>query len=264
MGVFLFTGCLSNGSLIKNEKYSDIDIDVLEDNAVCNVKKELKIMQISDLHFERKKKYYQKALNIINSIKPDILLITGDSVEYKKKFYLLEDFLNQIDSSITKYAILGNHEYWGDFQFSELEKLYSKYNCRLLMNNGENIVLNGNEINIYGTGDSTEADVDFKNFIPNKTSLNLVLTHCPIVFDQICELFPDSSIFVFSGHTHGGEITFFGRPIVLPQGSGNYVRGKFTNKTNTLYVSKGIGSGGIVDIRFFADRDIIFLTMNNK
>jgi predicted MPP superfamily phosphohydrolase len=49
----------------------------------------------------------------------------------------------------------------------------------------------------------------------------------------------------------------------VPAGSGNYIKGKFTKENNTLYVSKGIGSGGILDIRFFANRDIILLKGGN-
>jgi uncharacterized protein len=257
--IILLTGCLSIDNLIKNKEYSKINIDVLEDNIDFKLKNNLKIIHISDLHFERKKNIYSKVLNIINSIKPDILFITGDSIEHKKNLYLLDDFLGKIDPTIIKYSILGNHEYWDDIQIDELKQLYAKYNCKLLINKGDILNVNGNEINIFGTGDYNESKINFNNFIPDDTSLNLVLTHCPIVFDQICKLYPDSKIFVFSGHTHGGEITFFGKPIVLPAGTGNYVKGKFTHKNNTLYVSKGIGSGGILDIRIFANRDIILL-----
>lgn len=57
-----------------------------------------------------------------NKIKiiPDVLLITGDSIDKTEKIDLLDDLLKLIKSSIPKYAITGNWEYWGHVDLSKL------------------------------------------------------------------------------------------------------------------------------------------------
>lgn len=42
----------------------------------------IKIMQISDLHFETLQYFYISIADKINQIQPDLVLITGDSVNY--------------------------------------------------------------------------------------------------------------------------------------------------------------------------------------
>jgi predicted MPP superfamily phosphohydrolase len=58
-----------------------------------------------------------------------------------------------------------------------------------------------------------------------------------------------------SGHTHGGQITFFGIVLFTPKGSGQFVSGWYDDEFPKMYVSKGIGTS-IVPIRFGARVEI--------
>ncbi len=60
---------------------------------------------------------------------------------------------------------------------------------------------------------------------------------------------------VLSGHTHGGQITFFGLKIYTPGGSGNYLKGWYQLDTIKMYVSKGIGTT-VLPLRFFARAEV--------
>ena len=62
-------------------------------------------------------------------MKPDLIFITGDSVDKTEKIEHLNLFLELIDNSIKKYAITGNWEYWGNVNLEELKSVYSKNNC---------------------------------------------------------------------------------------------------------------------------------------
>jgi hypothetical protein len=70
-----------------------------------------KLIQISDLHFDELRYFHKSIAKRINSIKPDLLFITGDSVDQSEKIQSLNEFLELIDPSIPKYAITGNWEY---------------------------------------------------------------------------------------------------------------------------------------------------------
>jgi predicted MPP superfamily phosphohydrolase len=60
---------------------------------------------------------------------------------------------------------------------------------------------------------------------------------------------------MLSGHTHGGQVTFFGLPLILPEGSGRYCAGEYASGACELHVSRGIGNS-TVDFRLFADPEI--------
>jgi predicted MPP superfamily phosphohydrolase len=61
--------------------------------------------------------------------------------------------------------------------------------------------------------------------------------------------------YVFSGHSHGGQLNIFGYIPNLPPGVGNYIKGWYKDKSPELYVSKGIGTS-ILPIRLGARAEI--------
>jgi predicted MPP superfamily phosphohydrolase len=77
--------------------------------------------------------------------------------------------------------------------------------------------------------------------------------------DRLNPLIPKyaAPTFMFSGHTHGGQITFFGIPIYLPPGSGGYCSGRYSKGNCVLYVSRGIGNNNSLDFRFFSDPELL-------
>tara|TARA_R110000764_G_C10985826_1_gene380795 strand:+ start:1214 stop:1549 length:336 start_codon:yes stop_codon:yes gene_type:complete len=56
-------------------------------------KNKVRIIQISDLHFDQLKYFHKSIAKKINSIKPDLLFITGDSVDKTEKIKPLNEFL---------------------------------------------------------------------------------------------------------------------------------------------------------------------------
>ncbi|MBC7417461.1 MAG: metallophosphoesterase, partial [Pedobacter sp.] len=91
----------------------------------------VKIIQISDLHFDKFRNFHKSIARKINSIKPDLIFITGDSVDHTDKIEPLNRFLELIDHCILKYAITGNWEYWGNVNLQKLNDVYAKNNCQL-------------------------------------------------------------------------------------------------------------------------------------
>ncbi len=230
---------------------------MIKDEINKNLKNKIKIVHISDLHIKRDKKIYKDLIGNINNIKPDLLLITGDSIENNKNLPLLDKLLSKINEPIKKYAILGNHEYRGNVNVNDLKKIFEKNGVKLLINNGEEITIKGTKINLWGADDYHP---DFEKFKYKENLINIIMVHRPVYFDEICKIYHDKDIIVSSGHTHGGQITFFGKPLLLPDGCGNYLKGKYINNNLILYVSKGIGTTGL-DLRINADPDLIFITL---
>lgn len=219
----------------------------------------IKIIQISDLHFDQLRYFHKSIAKKINLLKPDLIFITGDSVDKTEKIDSLNEFLQLIDNSIQKYAITGNWEYWGKVNLTKLKNTYSENNCELLINENRTISIKNREISIIGIDDLVGGNADFGKAVENlkQTETNIVLSHCPVHRDIITKQKGNLNIdLVLSGHTHGGQITFLGIVPFKPQGSGEYLKGWYKESEPKMYVSKGIGTS-ILPIRFGARAEVV-------
>lgn len=222
-------------------------------------KNRIKIIQISDLHFDELRYFHKTIVRKINSIQPDLVFITGDSVDKTGKTESLNEFLQLIDQSIQKYAITGNWEYWGNVDLQELKSVYSKNNCELLINENRTISIRNREISIIGIDDFVGGNADFGKAVENlkETETTIVLSHCPEHRDIITKQKGNLNIdLVLSGHTHGGQIIFLGIAPFKPKGSGKYLKGWYTESEPKMYISKGIGTS-ILPIRFGARAEMV-------
>ena len=216
----------------------------------------IKAIQLSDLHLREIKSFHKTIAERINRELPDVIFITGDTITRKKHIPLLNDFLDLLDHSILKIAILGNKEYSGRVDLKLLEKTYRNHNCLLLINESYVLHVKNRKINILGIDDYVYGNPDFSKTVDtiDKSLTTVVLNHCPAHREEIDRLSIDleiKSMFILAGHTHGGQITFFGYPLFTPYGSGEYVKGWYNNQVSKMYVSKGIGTT-MLPIRFGA------------
>lgn len=85
-------------------------------------------------------------------------------------------------------------------------------------------------------------DFSYKNYKPKKNSINVILSHySKIVRDN----YIGNEDFIFSGHTHGGQVRM---PIIgglIAPGEGvlpNYDKGVFNYKDSIIYVDSGLGN----------------------
>lgn len=219
----------------------------------------IKVVQISDLHFDKLRSFHKSIAEKINKIKPDLIFITGDSVDKTEKIQPLNTFLKLIDLSIRKYAITGNWEYWGNVDITALNKMYLENNCELLINENRTISVKNRKVSIIGIDDFVGGQADFIKAINNlkETETTIVLSHCPQYRDIIEQQKGGVEIdVVLSGHTHGGQITFLGMAPIKPQGSGRYLKGWYKESEPKMYVSKGIGTS-IFPIRFGARAEMV-------
>ncbi|WP_422079710.1 metallophosphoesterase [Ulvibacterium sp.] len=215
----------------------------------------LKVIQLSDLHLRELKSVHKSLAKRINTEIPDVLFITGDAITRPRRMALLNDFLHLIDPKIQKIAILGNKEYSGHIDLDLLRQTYTKHHGTLLINESYVLNLKGRKVNILGIDDFVHGTPDInkssENLNPSFTTI--ILSHCPVYRREIdqTKFAVASKPLILAGHTHGGQVTFLGRPIFMPYGCGDYIKGWYTNETSKMYVSKGIGTTSI-PIRFGA------------
>ncbi|WP_104697630.1 MULTISPECIES: metallophosphoesterase [unclassified Helicobacter] len=210
--------------------------------------KELKIVQISDLHINTfvKIQSIQKVIDIANATNPDIIVLTGDIVDARSDFVGEKiNLLKGLRSKFGTYYVLGNHEYFHDTK-EILEKL--KENNIIILNNTSSTISYENKalINIIGITDFFGNNAGFLQpdiqqailkATPNIPSV--LLSHQP----KVIEYLKNTKInLVLSGHTHGGQIFPFNLLVPLQQ---PYVKGLYEFKPQEyIYISQGSGFWG--------------------
>jgi len=203
------------------------------------------IVQISDLHIGGliDRDFVKHSVEKINSLKADIVVITGDLIDTKieaVKEAVLE--LTHIQSKYGIYYILGNHEYFHDPL--EIITFMKETNIKLLLN--ESITIDELKLNIVGVTDLfgyrvnlLEPDIDKAFQECNIDYQTILLAHQPKFIEELKAYKPD---LILSGHTHGGQIWPFNHLVKLQQ---PYVKGLHQlSNGSTIYVNSGIGFWG--------------------
>lgn len=204
------------------------------------------LLQLSDLHLRNIDRSLVQLAQKVNELKPDIICLTGDSIDRQKYLPLLDEYLGLIDRDIIKFAILGNWEYWGGVNRSALKAVYDKHDIKLLVNESVICPVKGKSILMTGLDDFIGGDTNIKIALEGYQShdFHVVLNHCPEYRDFLLNAVSDVPPIdvVLSGHTHGGQINVLGFIPVVPPGSGRYVKGWYQDAAPPMYVSSGIGT----------------------
>jgi predicted MPP superfamily phosphohydrolase len=113
---------------------------------------------------------------------------------------------------------------------------------------------------------------DFRNMFPamgrmrdilDKKAFTVLVSHNPDFAEKT-----DLSYFdlMLSGHTHGGQITFFGYAPVLPSEYGQkYRTGTVLRNSVPVIISNGAGFGGnVLRFRIGAPSDFLLITLRSE
>jgi hypothetical protein len=236
----------------------------------------MRIAQISDIHyFEWTETFFlHEVVDHINSLKPDMVVLTGDFVTYgpirwpsqdaHKRFALRHmpacaSILGGIQCPL-RYATLGNHDMMvgGRYIYGDLEN----QGLPVLRNKAIPLERNGQHLWLVGLGSACAADADPDRAIPESAVRDkeamIVLAHEPDILPEIAKYGPG---LMLSGHTHGGQVRIpFLPPAFLPEYGKKYVEGWFRYGSTQLYVNRGIGTIG-VPLRVNCPPEITLLTL---
>jgi len=203
---------------------------------------QIKFIHISDLHFSRESYRERKILKIIDDEKPDLIFITGDIVNFRKKF-VGENYLRKIASLSSKiFFVFGNWEYRSK-DILQIKKSLEDIGINVLENSGVTFRKFGKAINIVGVSDPYTNHDDLKKAVDNINLDNytILLSHSPDIFYKAVDY---KINLVLTGHLHGGQVKFpfIKFAIYSPSKYGLYfLGGLFKNGSTEMYVNRGIG-----------------------
>ncbi len=221
-----------------------------------------KIVQISDIHsgsFDDIDEV-KKGIDLVNDQKADLLLFTGDLVNSQKnEIDPFIELFSGLNAKHGKYAVLGNHDYYGLYGVAEHNKKnywddfmgkFSKMGFTLLNNEHTHIEKQGQKICLagvenWGAGRHFPKHGDLDKAINglNDEAFTVLMSHDPSHWDHHVLPHSKNIHLTLSGHTHGMQ---FGIDIPGFKWSPVQYRyprwmGLYEEQGQFLYVNKGFG-----------------------
>jgi predicted MPP superfamily phosphohydrolase len=244
----------------------------------------LTIVHISDLHlsgFYRHKSKLAESMEIINQLKPDILVNSGDFVSVGwREFEKTGSILSAASGKLGSFAVLGNHDigtyYPGidaagrDSNTVKVSDLIRSSGYTLL--NDEHIIITAGEARIGIAGIITRGrHPGITHGDPGKAiagmdsiDLSILLSHDPNHWRKAVAGKEDIDL-TFSGHTHGMQFGIITRwfkwspaQYFYPEWNGLYKDG-----SQYLYTNRGLGLLKI-PFRIGMPPEITVITLRNK
>lgn len=207
---------------------------------------DLRIMHITDLHISQSlpAKFVKKLVAKINSLKPDVVVFTGDIMDsFVEKHGEELEYLKDLKAKHGVYLVPGNHEYYWDGQ--KALQAFRDVDFKVLVNQVANISLGDALLQIAGIPDPAalhfqQEGPDFPQVkaLLKKDSFKVMLSHQPSLANQIKELGIHLQL---SGHTHGGQFFPWNWLIVFFE---RYSKGLYHIGNMRLYVNQGTGYWG--------------------
>lgn len=213
----------------------------------------LKIVQLSDLHAGsfNSNKPMERVAFLVNSLDPDLIVITGDFVNFEpEELPLIFNSLRSLKANYGVYGCLGNHDHYMNLQKqTQLIDILQSAGIQLLINSNVKININNDTLQLAGIDNSSER-IKFGDVNKALSGLNedepiILLSHDPINWD--IEVRNKKKVdLMLSGHTHGGQIgiEIFGETITPTRIVYKQYAGLYQDRDQYLYVNRGIGTVG--------------------
>jgi len=242
----------------------------------------LRIVQLSDMHlssFYNHRRLMERVIIKVNSLKPDLLINTGDFVSYGwREFARFDTIFSKSVSRYGNYAVLGNHD-MGTYlpnstseeksdNIRKMKELITASGYRLLDNEHIFLEINGARVELLGVETSgrypemIHTDVRLAMNGTDTADLRIMLLHDPNQWKKDIVGKTDIEL-SFAGHTHGMQIGILTKKFRWSPAKYIYPEwnGLFTTGNQYLYVNRGLGVLGI-PFRLWMPPEITVLTLS--
>lgn len=228
----------------------DVTIRQVEVSVDLPKGKELRILHLSDMHFENLSITPEALFARIKGLEVDLIALTGDQLERKRNIAPFMEYikvLKRLNPPYGIYVIFGNHDY---IMRKENLKLFRKtleeHGCIVMQNENKALNIKGVNVNIIGIDDYSTRRSDIqKSYKGIKDGINLVLTHDP---NLVLNMKDHHFDYLLSGHFHGGQI-HWPKPYHLAKmgklARMKIIRGLHYIDGRPFYISEGLGQTGV-------------------
>lgn len=260
---------------------------------------DIRVLHLSDIHLAPWQNRKIKWIRGLASLRPDLVVVTGDSLGHRGAVPALARALSAFDG-IPGVYVHGSNDYFAPrmpnpftylFRPSEpdqngeridtegLDAVYSSLGWLDLNNASGRLTLNDSPVVFTGT-DDPHLDLDLLDEVSQSLDGELsrddepvaaiiAVTHAPYrrVLDSLTTL---GANVIFAGHTHGGQVCVPGigalttnsdLPLVMARGLAVWNR---FERSSFLNVSAGIGTSIFAPVRFACPPEAVLVTLRSK
>ena len=236
---FIFVSCRYIGNMGLLVKEYSLEYDNLPDSFYG-----LKIIQISDINYNKDTmpmKKFKYLIDKVNSLKPDIIIFTGNLVYgdvSNEELHELEENLIKLEATLGKYAVFGDDV--------DTIKILVKNSGFLDLENSYDLIYRDSYSPILITGvDDKETNLDktfayFNEENANKDIFTISIMHKPDVIDKVLSY--NSVDLAMAGHSLNGliKIPKIGG-VFTWDGCKKYFNSYYRIDNTDFYISSGIG-----------------------
>lgn len=227
----------------------------------------LRIVQISDTHLGTRvnAEFIRECVARAIDLRPDLIALTGDYIhngttfihDAAKLFEPLFDNLTLNNRPIPAFAVLGNHDWYGDGRM--MTRALRERGVHMVDNSRVFLNADTREVQatppreglcLAGLGDYLEdvirPDLALAN-IPQGMPC-VLLSHNPDTAEDPRLIIPARRVDLqLSGHTHGGQVRLplLGSPVIPSKYGTKYAGGLVQGPAFPVIISRGVGTSGI-------------------
>lgn len=228
---------------------------------------------ISDLHIgSRFHRAAAEALRMISELKPDLIFLTGDYVQWNGKTAAYEnalDFMSRLKAPLGVYAVFGDSDY--SFSRKSCEFCHeaggygpvTRHSVKFFKNSGKYIETDKGRVFIAGidAGPGLDEVTGIASLLPKDAPV-ILLAHSSVIFDSIDT---GTDTLVLSGDTHGGQVLL---PEVIwklikRKPDPEHMHGFFQERKKALYVTSGIGTSHL-PFRLGVPPEVVVIQFGDK
>jgi uncharacterized protein len=207
----------------------------------------LTVLHLSDIHFygTPAREYFDLVVRrCVAEGTPDLLVLSGDILDHRKYLDWIEPVLSPLKWNVAAFAILGNHDWWQDFD--GVRKRLAGVGMKVISNRWDAMDVRGERLVAIGhEGPWFRPSPDLAG-CPD--GFRLLVSHTP---DNIRWARRNGCRLMLSGHNHGGQIRLpvFGSLFVPSLYSRRYDMGTFHEPPTVLHVNRGLSGKEAVRFR---------------
>lgn len=238
--------------------------------------KGMRIVFVSDIHAGRffSQSRVVNLINTINGLSPDLVILGGDYGEDSDGAIQFFRSAPYIQARLGVFGVVGNHDRTEpESNFSLLVGEMTKYGCLPLTNNVAKVKVGQTYAYIAGVDDFYNGFPDVAGVASQVGREDFVIFagHSP---DLLPAAFAAKSRendnhwfdLALFGHTHGGQVTLFGQPLIpnlRPEIGLRYLSGWREENRASILISNGVGTSNF-PVRLFAAPQIHLITLKAK
>ncbi len=220
----------------------------------------LRVVQLTDIHHSpfTSSEQVMRAVEIANSLEPDIIALTGDYVSHEREYAApCAAMMGKLRAKCGVFAVLGNHDHWTDAAL--VKDLLELEGIRVLCNEGLHFEYNDAAIWLAGVDDTMVGLEDLSLALAGSRDdeMKLLLAHNPLVLRRAAHAGVD---LILAGHTHGGQVTWRSERSASGRVRRRLLRGLGRRGETQIYVSRGLGTV-VLPVRYGCTPEVTLLEL---